>query len=198
MSIDHRRSIGSRLTAFAGGLAVLALAACAEPTPYAPRTADNSTGYSDQQLAANRYRITFTGNSVTSRETVENYLLLRAAEVTQSAGYSKFVFDTRDTKANTSYRSYSDYPYYSYFGYPYGGYGGYGYGYGYGGHGYGGYGYGDSYSRPITRYQAYAEIVVLSDAEAKTESRAMSASDVVAHLRPAASQPASAPASSYR
>lgn len=191
MSIDHRRSISSRLAALVGGLAVLGLAACAEPTPYAPRTADSSTGYTDQQLAANRYRITFSGNSVTGRDTVENYLLLRAAEVTRNAGYDYFVFDTRDTRAKTTYYTdyYSSFPgfvgfhhfgrhhfhSFAYFPYDY-----------------------EGYSRPITRFQAYAEIVVLSDAEAKAESRAMSASDVVAHLRPAASQPASAPASSYR
>ena len=54
-------------------------------------------------LTQNRYRVTFTGNSVTPRETVESYLLLRAAEVTRAAGYSNFMFDTRNTKANHTY-----------------------------------------------------------------------------------------------
>ena len=53
------------------------LAACAKPTPYKP--ADNGTGYTEQKLEANRYRVTFSGNSVTDRETVDNYLLYRAA-----------------------------------------------------------------------------------------------------------------------
>lgn len=192
MSTKRRRSIGSRLTAFAGGLAVLALAACAEPTPYAPSTPDNATGYTDQQLAANRYRVTFSGNSVTSRQTVENYLLLRAAEVTERAGYPYFVFDTRDTDTKTTY--YTDY-YYS--GFPsFVGFHHFGHGF----HSFGYYPYyepyyNDGYSRPITRYQAYAEIVLLSDAEAKAEPRALSARDVISHLH--VTSPPPPPASSY-
>lgn len=177
MSMKPPRSPGSRLAAHLGGLAMLALAACvSEPAPYGPRTTESSTGYTDQQLAANRYRVTFTGNSATSRETVENYLLLRAAEVTLSAGYTHFVFDTRDTKARTTYYS-------SFTGWP-------------GWHGYGWYWhswpYGPPYgpydmdvtTRPITRYQAYAEIVLLTEAQAKAEPRALSAQDVIARLRP--------------
>ncbi|HEU0095810.1 MAG TPA: hypothetical protein VFQ52_05105, partial [Rhizomicrobium sp.] len=76
------------------------LAGCATPSPYAPRLQGQATGYTDRALAQNRYRITFTGNSVTPRETVESFLLLRAAEVTRAAGYSNFVFDTRNTKAH--------------------------------------------------------------------------------------------------
>lgn len=192
MSSYHRRLIGSRLAALVGGLAVLGLAACAEPTPYAPRTADSSTGYTDQQLAANRYRITFTGNSVTSRETVENYLLLHSAEVTERAGYPYFVFDTRNTAANTTYYSdyYSSFPTFVGF-----------HRFHHGFHSFAffpePFGY-EGYSRPITRYQAYAEIVLLSPEQAKSESRALSARDVISHLQPAASQPASAPPSTYR
>ena len=88
------------------GLALLGLAACAtEPAPYGPKTEDSSTGYTDQQIASNRYRVTYVGNSFTSRETVENYLLLRSAEVTLKGGYEYFLFDTRDTKAKTTYYS---------------------------------------------------------------------------------------------
>ena len=63
------------------------------------------TGYTDRAITQNRYRITFTGNSATPRETVESYLLLRAAEVTRAAGFSSFMFDTRNTKANHSYQT---------------------------------------------------------------------------------------------
>ena len=78
-----------------------ALIGCATPAPYAPRGSGQQTGYTDRQLAANRWRVTFTGNSVTPREQVEDDLLLRAAEVTLAAGYSHFLFDTRDTQAQT-------------------------------------------------------------------------------------------------
>src|SRR5689334_5831591 len=86
-------------------LAAGLLAACMGPTPYQPRLEGQSTGYTDRALTQNRYRVTFTGNSATPRETVESYLLLRAAEVTRAAGYSSFVFDTRNTKANHSYQT---------------------------------------------------------------------------------------------
>src|SRR6478735_1623900 len=100
----------------------LALAGCMTPATYAPRRPGAVTGYTDRELAPGRWRVTFTGNSVTARDTVEDYLLLRAAEVTLAAGGTHFMFDTRDTRADT--RLYAD---------PIGPYG-----YGYGGFGYGG------------------------------------------------------------
>ena len=78
------------------------LAGCMTPTPYAPRTEGQKTGYTDRALTQTRYRVTFTGNTVTPRETVESFLLLRAAEVTRAADYTNFVFDTRNTKPITS------------------------------------------------------------------------------------------------
>src|SRR5271165_1910127 len=83
---------------------ILILGACQSPAVYQPK-AGGSTGYTDQQLGQNRYRVTFTGNSATKRETVEDYLLLRAAQVTLQAGYSWFIFDTRDTEAKTAYHT---------------------------------------------------------------------------------------------
>src|ERR1700761_1825743 len=83
-------------------LALGLLAACVGPAAYAPRAPGQSTGYTDRELATGRYRVTFTGNSSTPRETVENYLLLRAAEVTLAAGGSHFMFDDRDTHARTT------------------------------------------------------------------------------------------------
>ena len=73
------------------------LAGCMAPSPYAPRLEGQQTGYTDRALTQTRYRVTFTGNTVTPRETVESYLLLRAAEVTRAAGYTNFMFDTRNT-----------------------------------------------------------------------------------------------------
>ena len=81
-------------------LAAVLLAGCMTPSPYAPRLEGQQTGYTDMAITQNRYRVTFTGNSATPRETVETYLLLRAAEVARAAGYDSFVFDTRNTRAN--------------------------------------------------------------------------------------------------
>lgn len=147
-------------------LAVLALAGCETAAPYAPQDSPQSPGYSDRQLAENRYRVSFHGNSATSRETVEDYLLRHAAEVTLKAGYAYFVFDARDTKAKTRY--YTDFA-----GWP--GYGWYWHSWEFGGPA-------ETYSS--TRYTAYAEIVLLKDDQAKNEARAMKAQDVLDHLGP--------------
>jgi len=163
-------------------LAAGLLTACMSPTPYQPRLEGQSTGYTDRALTQNRYRVTFTGNSATPRETVESYLLLRAAEVTRAAGFTSFMFDTRNTKANHSYQTI-----------PYGPDPFWGPGYGWGRRGYWGYwgGWGFPYEPNYdvvvhTNYDAYAEIVMLSPDQAAREPRAISAADVITRLGPEA------------
>ncbi len=72
--------------------AIAGLAACATPTPYKPlNPADAAAGgYRDAKLDGNHWRVSFVGNSVTSRETVERYLLFRAAELTTTQGFDWF------------------------------------------------------------------------------------------------------------
>jgi hypothetical protein len=142
---------------------LLILAGCAVPATYGPRGDTGGTGYADTQLAANRWRVTFTGNSATKRDAVENYLLRRSAEVTLAAGYRWFVFDNRDTEAQTTYHS-TAWP-----GLRRGWYRGW---------------YDDDVTaRPVTSYEAFAEIVLLKDDQAKNEPRALEATDVIDHLR---------------
>jgi hypothetical protein len=93
---------GGRLGAV-GGLILLALSGCASPTPYQP--SDGSFGFSEQQIEGNRYRVSFAGNSVTPRATVENYLLYRAAELTVQNGYDYFKLADQDTERSTRYYS---------------------------------------------------------------------------------------------
>jgi hypothetical protein len=163
------------------GLAALGLlTACAEePAYYGPLGTDgHSTGYTDLQIDQNRFRVTYAGNSSTPRTTVENFLLLRAAQVTAQAGYPYFMFDTRDTKTKTTYFStFEGWP-----GWRGGRYGWYGFGPG-------GDPFATSESRPITRYDAYAEIVLLSDAQGQGDPRALNAQQVIAHLGPLAAPP---------
>lgn len=83
--------------------AALLLAACAGPTPYLP--AENGTGFRDIRIEPGRYRVQFAGNSLTSRETVETYLLYRAAEVTREAGGDYFVIVDEDTAVDREYRT---------------------------------------------------------------------------------------------
>jgi len=84
---------------------IAALAACTAPTPYQPITADHRNGFADAQISSDRYRVAFNGNSQTSRETVDLYLLYRAAEVTLANGADSFVITNRDTATRTSYVS---------------------------------------------------------------------------------------------
>ncbi|HEY2011024.1 MAG TPA: hypothetical protein VGH23_18690 [Rhizomicrobium sp.] len=163
-------------------LAAGLLAGCMTPTPYAPRTEGQKTGYTDRALTETRYRVTFTGNSVTPRETVENYLLLRAAEVTRAAGFSTFMFDTRNTKADHTYDAL---PYG-----PPGPYWGGGFGRGWGGWGGWGFAYDPAVDIVVrTNYEAYAEIVLLSPDQAAREPRSINAADVIRHLGPDAVAP---------
>ena len=80
-------------------LSLLLLSACASgPTPYQARPADGEHGYSDQALERDRVRVVFRGNFLTPRETVENYLLYRAAELTLERGYRYFVPSVQDVQ----------------------------------------------------------------------------------------------------
>lgn len=87
------------MKAVAACLALLLVGACATgPTPYQLRSADGEHGYSDQALERDRVRVVFRGNFLTTRETVENYLLYRAAELTLQRGYRFFVPTLHDVE----------------------------------------------------------------------------------------------------
>ncbi len=84
---------------------IFAVGACTQSTPYAPQSANSTArdfGYSSERLAADRYRVMFAGNRFTSRETVEDYLLYRAAELTRQQGYTGFVLMRENTDRTTT------------------------------------------------------------------------------------------------
>ena len=91
--------------------AALALSACATATPYGPAGMGSRYGYSDQRIDADRFRVSFAGNSVTSREQVEMSLLLRAAEVTLESGHDWFATVNRATDRDVRYSASPD-PFY--------------------------------------------------------------------------------------
>lgn len=176
----------------------VALTACTTATPYQPNLKGNavSGGYSEIRVEPNRFRVTFAGNSLTSRETVEGALLYRAAELTLAQGYDWFALVDRQTDHKT--RTYVD---------SYGGWGGYGYGYPgwspywrYHGAGYGwrtwdpywgGPFWGDSYDvRTIDRYEATAEIQMNRGAKPASDPKAFDARAVVENLGPMMVRPA--------
>ena len=75
------------------------LAGCETATPYQPLVTrgDLLGGFTDQRLDANHYRVSFQGNTETSRERVETYMLYRVAELTVNAGYDWFETADRHT-----------------------------------------------------------------------------------------------------
>ncbi|MBO9710121.1 MAG: hypothetical protein J7521_18115 [Caulobacter sp.] len=189
----------------AGLVATMALAAlltaCATATPYQPNVPGQSAsgGFSDQRLESDRYRVTFSGNSLTSRETVERYLLYRAAELTTQQGYDWF--ETADRRTDREARTVVD-P--DPFARPFGYYGGY-YGYWrpswrYYGPRYGGWRAWDPYwgdpffatpaeVRTIEKFEASAEIVMHKGPKPQGDPRAYDAREIMANLAPQIQRP---------
>ncbi len=90
-----------RAAAIVASLALAGLvSACATATPYQPNIPGQavSGGFSEQRLESDRFKVTFAGNSLTSRDTVEAYLLYRAAELTVQQGYDWFTIVERDVE----------------------------------------------------------------------------------------------------
>ena len=187
-----------KIIAFAAAVALSAgLAACATPTPYQPNVRGGATsgGYSEIRVEPNRFRVNFAGNSLTSRETVEGYLLFRAAELTVQNGYDWFTVVDRDTDKKV--RSYVEPDPFSR---P--GYGAYGfwrpswryYGRGYGWRGWDPF-WGDPFwadrvdVRTVERFEAAAEILMHKGAKPEGDPRAFDARAVIENLRPRVQYP---------
>ena len=89
----------SRLRFSSALAALVILGACATATPY-QAALDGQKGYANQQIESNRWHISFAGNSLTDRQTVETYLLYRAAELTDQEGFDYFRVIQRETDEN--------------------------------------------------------------------------------------------------
>jgi hypothetical protein len=173
----------------------LLVSACATETPYRPATGQgfNRTGYSERQVESNRFLVTFAGNSVTDRDTVERYLLFRAAELTLQNGYDYFIMVQRDTDRQAQTYSTPGFgprygfggywgPSWNFYGRPYG-WRRFGGGWGYGG--FGGFGWGDDFDvRTIDRYEASAEIVMRKGNPGPDNVRAFNAREVADRIGP--------------
>jgi hypothetical protein len=189
-----------RSTIAVAALALTAgLAACATPTPYQPIIPGQSSygGYSEVRLEPDRWRVTFNGNSMTSRETVEGYLLFRAAELTLQNGDDWFAIIDRHTDRDSRTYVHPD-PFYN----PW-----YGPAYGYWrphwrfrGRGFGWRTWDPFFGDPfwadrldvqtVERFEASAEIVTHKGAKPSDDPRAFDARAVVENLRPKIQYPA--------
>lgn len=83
----------ARILSLVGGLAIaVGLASCATSGLYqAADIREGRVGYAETRLADAIWRVEFVGDDFTSRETVETYLLYRAAELTAGNGFDWFV-----------------------------------------------------------------------------------------------------------
>lgn len=162
--------------------AALALSACATSTAYAPAGFNGQRGgYAEQRLETDRYRVSFAGNSVTSREQVEMSLLLRAAEITVENGYDWFSTVERATDRDVRYQTFPD-PFYR----PYSPFWGPSWRY-YGPRGWSRWndpfwGRSDFDVREIDRFEANAEIVLGRGTKPAGDPNAFDAREVIANL----------------
>ena len=168
----------------------LTLAACATSTAYAPAGFNGQRGgYAEQRLESDRYRVSFSGNSVTSREQVEMGLLLRSAELTAENGYDWFSTVNRATDRDTRYQTMRD-PFYDRYS-PF-----WGPSWRYSRAGIWGRWndpFRDEMIREIDRYEASAEIVMRKGAPASSEVRAFNAQQVIDKIGPTVVLPKDGP-----
>ncbi len=152
---------------------VLVLYGCAgNPTPYQPKA--DRTGYSQQQLDAQTWRVQFAGNINTPRETVENYLLYRSAEIMLFGGYDKFVMLEKDIERNVKYRDAGYYPHFGY-GLHHGHRHGYHHGLWY---------YEPAYYTPLVSYSGTATIRIYSGGPPPNNAPIYDAQEIVQQLGP--------------
>ena len=83
--------------------ACAALAACASTPTYAPATSPSSAGYSETQIENNRYFVTYRAPGAADVRLLEDYALLRAADLTLQNGREWFWVDRRTIDEQSAY-----------------------------------------------------------------------------------------------
>lgn len=171
----------------------LALAGCLSETSYRPATGSGFAreGFSDRQVERNRFLVSFSGNTVTGRDTVERYLLFRAAELTVQNGYDYFVMADRDTERRS--RTYVNQPFSS------GPYGYWGPSWRYYGRGFGWRSWDPYWGDPfwgdridvttVDKYEASTEVVMGNGPKPAGNVRAFDAREVMANIGPSVMLP---------
>lgn len=157
-------------------VAALALSGCVTATPYQPASKHtDAEGYTEQRLQNDRWRVTFSANEVTSKQTVESYMLFRAAELTLQSGFDWFETVDRSTEAVVTDWG-PDY-------YGAGWYGGPGWYGPYAGSWNPRWTYDNNWNAG-TAYQVQANIIMHHGSRPKDELHAFDAREIVAHVGP--------------
>jgi hypothetical protein len=82
-------------------LAALTLGACAtEPTHFQPSNGPQAVGFSEMRIEPGRYRVTFQGGPGAPPAQVQDYALLRAANLALADGYDWFRITDRSMRQN--------------------------------------------------------------------------------------------------
>lgn len=80
--------------------------ACASQGPvYQSRSDGGRYGYAETLLEPNRVRVSYNGDTLTPRETVESYLLYRAAETTLQRGFDYFIIASADVDEHSEFQN---------------------------------------------------------------------------------------------
>ena len=81
-------------------LAALSLSACATPPTHFQPAAPGGVGFSEMRIEPGRYRVTFQGGPGAPPAQVQDYALLRAADLALAEGYDWFRVTDRATRQN--------------------------------------------------------------------------------------------------
>jgi hypothetical protein len=82
--------------------ALAALGACASTPEYTPAATQGAVGYYDLPVESNRYFVTYRANGPADAALVQDYALLRAAELTLQQGRDWFWVDRRNLDESVS------------------------------------------------------------------------------------------------
>jgi hypothetical protein len=161
--------LGGRRWSIAG--LALTLAGCATPTPFQPADSSGTDGYTAIQVEQNRFRLSFNGNSLTSRQDVDSNLLYLAAEVTLKNGADWFLLTKNAADKSTSYNTVESGPaFMGGWGGPWGGWSG---------------GMTTGYAVADDSWTESADILLQHGTKPPADPNAYDARDVAAHLTPA-------------
>jgi len=87
------------------GAAMLALSACASTPTYTPAARSGGPGYSETAIESTRYFVTYRAPGAADAAVVQDYALLRAADLTLQNGRDWFWVDRRTLDEDSARRS---------------------------------------------------------------------------------------------